>query len=143
MGKSFAIALRTNQDNETEILGWGDLPGQTAQDFAIDLEQRFGADDMFAGRPLQITAGANHYCVLTNDDNSPLSCFGVNAQGQIGGEQPADFAASLGLPNMNDIPTSVHAFHSGTCAVGGAEVGARNKLWCWGDNSINSLLLIK
>jgi len=118
-GQRLAIELSSlwNEQNENP----GDLP-------------------MFEGDVMQMTAGRDHFCVLTNADparHNKIWCFGDNTQYQIGSITLADTRASVSL-GVTDLPTSVHAFASGTCAVGGVN-GASNKLWCWGDHSHGQL----
>ena len=139
MGSGYTIALRTNDQNVTELWGWGMVPGQPPTPHAVDLEARLGRQSMFEGRPVQITAGRSHYCIMTDDVSSPLWCFGSNPEGQIGGEDQGDEAAQISLPGITNVVSSVHAFHSGTCAVVGAEQGSRQQVWCWGDNSHKQL----
>ena len=147
MGSDYVVALRTDPGDRKELIGWGRIPGLEGDGrvYAVELPslwvgQRPNESPMFQGSATSLTAGRGHFCVLTDADllrHSRIWCFGDNTQYQLGSITVANTRASVGL-GVNDLPTSVHAFASGTCAVGGPG-GASNKLWCWGDHSHGQL----
>jgi alpha-tubulin suppressor-like RCC1 family protein len=140
MGSDYTLALRTNEEDRKDLIGWGLVPGIDAQRLAVELSGQWAPSPMFQGDVVQMTAGRDHFCVLTDADPGSYNkiwCFGDNRQYQLGSITQANTRASVGL-GVSDLPTSVHAFASGTCAVGGVD-GASNKLWCWGDHSHGQL----
>jgi hypothetical protein len=85
------------------------------------------------GRPVQISAGDDHGCALTDDGQ--VQCWGGNRYGQLGtGQQGPDQPTAVRAAALGDAMTSLSAGVQATCGI------ARDRsLRCWGWNSFNAL----
>ncbi|MGZ3448336.1 MAG: RCC1 domain-containing protein [Polyangiales bacterium] len=80
---------------------------------------------------LQVSAGEDHTCVRTDDDQ--VSCWGANDLGQLG----------VGDTNTRMIPTIVPGLSPSKQIAAGfrfaCSIGKDGTLWCWGENQEGEL----
>ncbi len=95
---------------------------------------------------LQITGGANHTCMIHDDGNGTVSCWGSNASGQTG--QPTSANGTCSQSSSTTVPcivsparvagltnaSQIVAGENYTCALKSDMTVA-----CWGDNSAGQL----
>jgi len=97
-------------------------PGDVGADAAIPL-----------GNIMQITAGANHTCALTPDNE--IYCWGANGQGQLatGDTTDSETPHAVTIPAML-VVVEVRAGGNHTCLR-----SALGEVYCWGSNSHGQL----
>ena len=104
--------------------------GTTGPDIGDDEAPNVASNVVELPTVVQLTAGANHTCALT--DEPAVRCWGDNPRGQlgsgdtdfVGGEEPLDTRAAVGL---SGTPVAVEAGAEHTCAV--LQTG---EIRCWG-----------
>jgi len=124
--------------NESGQLGYGDTKnrGAVAGDMAALVTVNIGS-----GRTAKaIAAGANHTCVILNDNT--VKCWGDNSYGQLGYDDTVNRGAIAG--SMTTLATvnlgigrtakAIVAGYNHTCAI-----LDDNKVKCWGANSYGQL----
>ena len=131
-------------DNELGQLGIALDVAATSVPHLVELP-----DDL---RAVQLTAGANHTCALT--DRATIVCWGQNDAGQLA-QPPSAVAAPAAAVMPSALATatfvSVTAGRAHTCAVyiqpqagdaGDGDAAAHEAVWrlaCWGDNGAHQL----
>ena len=132
VGDQFVCAIRG--EGSASVLCWGSNEGRqlaispNSIDCPIDGGPCFSAAPIAidAGTAVAVTAGGEHACAVTADEEA--WCWGANEEGQIGvgssgGTQPPS------QPALREPIQQVSAGRSHTCATSGDSV------YCWGDNS--------
>lgn len=116
--------------------GWNAY-GQLGDGTTLDRSTPVAVSGLPAGAT-DITAGFNHNCALT--PNSGISCWGLNANGQLGDASTADRHSPVAVcadPPCSSPILGIFAIDAGgdhTCAVS-LSAGP----WCWGRNTDGQL----
>jgi len=79
------------------------------------------------------SAGLYHTCAVARDGT--VSCWGSNANGQLGSSGPSSFTPKPVASLSNVVQVSAGSMH--TCAI--SQELDRASAWCWGDNSFGAL----
>jgi hypothetical protein len=108
--------------------------GNGTMSMSASFVQATGIDDA-----MRISAGAAYSCAIRAGGR--VSCWGANESGQLG--NGTTVASNVPMPVLTDATTElVGATRIATgdrhaCAV--ATVGARDRVFCWGDNSLRQV----
>jgi hypothetical protein len=127
-------------DSQQALYCWGDNSYQQlgAPDPDDDFHQvtaNSGAISAWS----DITAGGNHTCAVTDDDNANAWCWGLHSSGQLNGETSPDDTEfpirPIGDPGSNTFNTLfVHAGGVHSCALMDS-----GDSYCWGSNTYSQL----
>ena len=145
-GKDHTCVIRDNTPTDDVVCFGGNAYGQLGVDHALRMGDQPGemgaslvAVNLGGLVPVDIKAGDNHTCVLSNDDK--LFCWGSNVYGQLGQENATTmFGASPGsmaTVNAISLPSTPLAFDAGvghTCLT-----YANNESYCFGLNNYGQL----
>jgi len=84
--------------------------------------------------PATVVAGGQHTCIVRKGETNPITCWGANTSGQLGGGTPRTGGPLGGGPLID--ATIVAAGAAFSCAA--AKDGT---LYCWGDNHYGQLAI--
>jgi alpha-tubulin suppressor-like RCC1 family protein len=86
---------------------------------------------------VQITAGANHTCVLL--DRGAVRCWGENKNGQLGYGHTHDIGDKQLPASAGDVPLGGRAVQISAGGLHTCAVLDTGRLRCWGDNEWGQL----
>ena len=139
--------LHQNNDNGVEV--WGDnsdggLGAGTTEDFTMLPATKLGNLTFDTGLALEVSAGAYHACVRTQ--NQLFRCWGVNDKGQLGLGTTATLgdveAENLAPPVDLGSDAAGHAHYATLMATGAKHTCVlleSGTLLCWGENAAGQL----
>jgi cysteine-rich repeat protein len=131
------------------VEGWGDnsdggLGGGTTEDFTMLPATQLGNLTFDDGLALEVSAGAYHACVRTQ--NQLFRCWGVNDKGQLGLGTTATLgdveAVNLAPPVDLGSDAAGHAHYAKLMATGAAHTCVlleTGTVLCWGENAAGQL----
>ena len=102
----------------------------------------FTCDSRACERPLGVTLGTGHACVIVGapsasaGDEGSIYCFGFNTEGQLG---IGSFGGTYTRPTPVSRPRGVVFHHVRTARRHTCAIDQHDEVWCWGANDSGQL----